>query len=110
VQTTPNGAALLLAACVALAGAACSSGRSGPSQSSVTAACMHICMCETGLSDTTCLSRCSMGSGTSSFSSFSSSLSTSFSLTAADQACIDCITAATCTELTTDSVCNTECQ
>jgi hypothetical protein len=51
-----------------------------------------------------------MGSGTSSFSSFSSSLSTSFSLTSADQACIDCINAATCNSLTTGSACTTECQ
>lgn len=71
---------------------------------------MHICMCETGMSDTTCQSRCSMGSGVSSFSSFSSSLSASFSLTAAEQACIDCINAATCTDLTNGTACTTECQ
>lgn len=71
---------------------------------------MHICMCETGMSDTMCQSRCSTGSGTSSISSFSTSLSTSFSLTTADQACVDCIAAASCTELTTGSACNTECQ
>jgi hypothetical protein len=71
---------------------------------------MHICMCETGMSDTTCLSRCSMGSGTSSFSSFSSSLSTSFSLSHADQACIDCINAASCADLTNGTACTTACQ
>ena len=108
MRTPWNG--VVVAACAALAGFACSSGHAGPSQASVTAACMHICMCETGLGDTTCLSRCSMGSGTSSLSSFSNSLSASFSLTSADQACLDCINAATCTSLTTGSACNTECQ
>lgn len=102
--------AIVVATCAALAGSACSSGRAGPSQASITTACMHICMCETGMSDTTCLSRCSMGSGTSSFSSFSSSLSTSFSLSAADQACVDCINAASCADLTSGLACNTECQ
>jgi len=71
---------------------------------------MHICMCETGMSDTMCQSRCAMGSGTSSLSSFSSSLSASFSLTAADQTCVDCVTAASCADLTSGLACNTECQ
>lgn len=62
------------------------------------------------MTDTTCQSRCSMGSGTASFSSFSNSLSASFSLTGATQACLDCINNATCNELTNDIVCNTECQ
>ena len=89
--------------------AACSSSH-GPSPSDISTACTHICMCETGMTDTTCQSRCSMGSGTASFSSFSNSLSASFSLASATQACIDCINAATCNELTSDIVCNTECQ
>ena len=98
-----------LAAGAALIGPACSSSHSGPSSNEVTAACMHICMCETGMSDTTCLARCSMGSGTASLSSFSSSLSQSFSLTGADQVCISCINAATCNELTNGTACATEC-
>lgn len=88
---------------------ACSSS-SNPSQADISTACTHICMCETGMTDTTCQSRCSMGSGTASLSSFSNSLSASFSLTGARQACIDCINAATCNELTNGTVCNTECE
>ena len=100
-----------LAVCAALAAQACTSSSSNPMQSDITAACMHICGCETGMPDLTfCESHCTMGSGQSSYSSFSSSISVSFSLAHASAMCVSCINSASCADLTSGVACQTECQ
>src|SRR5260221_11738840 len=100
-----------LAAGVVAGGQACTSSNSGPSQSEISAACMHICGCETGMPDLAyCQGHCTMGSGAASYSSFSSSISVSFSLSHAIETCVSCINTAACLDLENGLDCQTECQ
>jgi hypothetical protein len=87
---------------------------------SLTAVCMHICMCEAatvdaGTDSPLCETDCN-GNGTS---STSSSLSSSVSLSSftvssgdlvtADQACMDCFNAASCADIVNGSACASTC-
>jgi hypothetical protein len=100
-----------VAAAAAVAGQACTSSSSGPSQTEISNACMHICGCETGTPDLTyCQGHCTMGSGSAVYSSFSSSISVSFSLSHASEACVTCINSAACADLESGVACTTECQ